>query len=141
MSRLAPSRLSAWMLALLGGALLLRALIPTGWMPVQTADGFVIELCSGRMPSGDSPQAQAARELLDAALAGTTQGHDDKPSSPHDQPCTFAGLALPWMTAADLTQPVPAPTPAEIRPITLVAAVGRGLPAPPPPSTGPPLRT
>jgi hypothetical protein len=128
------------MLALLGSTLLLRALIPTGWMPVQTASGFVIELCSGRMPAGDSPQAQAARELLDAALAGTTQRHDDRPSPPHDQPCTFAGLALPWMASAEPAQSVPAPEPAAIRPVALAAAVGRGLPAPPPPSTGPPLR-
>jgi hypothetical protein len=131
--------MSAWMLALLGGALLLRALIPAGWMPVQTADGLVIELCSGRMPGGDSPQAQAARDLLDAALAGTTQEHDDRPSSPHDQPCTFAGLALPWTAPAEPAQPVPAPERADIRPVALVAAVGRGLSAPPPPSTGPPL--
>lgn len=127
------------MLALLGGALLLRALIPAGWMPVRTAGGFVIELCSGRMPGGDSTQAQAARQLLDAALTRTGQSHDNTPSSSHDQPCTFAGLATPWTAPAALEPATPAPAPAEIRPATLAAAIGRGLPAPPPPSTGPPI--
>ncbi|MDQ8755634.1 hypothetical protein RCO27_05280 [Sphingosinicella sp. LHD-64] len=141
MSRLAPQRMGAWMLALLGGALFLRALIPAGWMPVRTTEGFVIELCSGRMPGGDSTQAQAARQLLDAALAGTEQDHDETPSSPNDQPCTFAGLALSWVAPDQPVGLIPAPGPADIRPIALVAAVGRGLPAPPPPSTGPPLRT
>lgn len=112
-------------IALLAVALFVRALVPTGWMPVATADGVRFELCAGQaMP----PQA------------GMHHGHKEggKPALP-DHPCAFAGLGLAADTApSPVVLPIPgfAPPPAAPRP--LAVAVGRGLAAPPPPATGPP---
>lgn len=140
LARLRHANLS--LLALIGAALLVRALVPAGWMPTRTADGLVIELCSGRTPGGDPQQLRAAQALLDAALAGTAQSQNEDhkgKSDTSDQPCVFAGLAHAAPPAAAPEPPMPAPQALAIRPLALLAAIGRGLPAPPPPATGPPL--
>lgn len=129
---------ASW-IALIGCALLLRALIPAGWMPIRTADGVLLELCSGRMPGGTPEQASAARALLDQALAGTADHRDPPDGAAKDQPCTFAGLAHAAPPPATVATPAPASPTVELPPPALAAAIGRGLPAPPPPSTGPPL--
>lgn len=125
-------------LALLGMALLLRALVPMGWMPAHAATGVAIELCSGRMPSASDPQLRAAQTLLDAALAGTADSKDHGGKS-KDQPCTFAGLTPVGGPPADIIDPSPAAMPSALIPALHPTAIGRGLPAPPPPSTGPPV--
>ena len=116
-------------MAILGAALLLRVLIPTGWMPAHAADGSIaITLCT---PGGISHAWVDAEGTL----------HDKQPhqKSGADQPCAFAGLAmtgdvpmaaigLPATPSADRADPV---LPSNV-------SVGRGLAAPPPPSTGPP---
>ena len=116
-------------LAILGAALLLRVLVPTGWMPAHGADGVTrITLCT---PNG------VAHAWVDADGAI----HDKKPheKSGADQPCAFTGLAM----AGDL--PAIAALPATIAPSAAApsiagarASIGHGLAAPPPPSTGPP---
>lgn len=116
-------------LAILGVALLLRVLIPTGWMPSHGADGVTrITLCTGM---------GAVDAWVDAA--GTV--HDKKPvdKGGADQPCAFAGLAM----LADVPDAAVEPPPVEYAAPSDSAfptsvAVGRGLAAPPPPSTGPP---
>lgn len=124
---------------LLGCALLLRAMIPAGWMP---AGGFGIDVCVDGTQDSESARFTAeAQRLFRQALAGTVPAHDrsdGKDGAGKSQPCAFAGLALPWIgaEAPRLIPPRPAP---EIAPPGLAAvAVGRGLAAPPPPSTGPP---
>lgn len=116
-------------LAILGAALLLRVLVPTGWMPAHGADGFThITLCT---PNG------VAHAWVDADGAI----HDKKPheKSGADQPCAFTGLAmagdLPAIAAllATIAPSAAAPSIAGAR-----ASIGHGLAAPPPPSTGPP---
>lgn len=132
---------NALLLALVGAALMARALVPAGWMPVRTASGLAIELCSGRTPGGDAQQVGAAQALLDAALAGTADraGHKGKSDS-SEQPCAFAGLAHAAAPPADIsTPPAPIADAPEVTPFALTAAIGRGLTAPPPPATGPPL--
>lgn len=133
---------NALLLALVGAALLARALIPAGWMPVGTAHGLTIELCSGRTPGGDTQQIGAAQALLDAAMAGTAGRADHKgKSDASEQPCAFAGLtqaAAP--PAATPALPAPVADAPEVPSFALVAAIGRGLTAPPPPATGPPLQ-
>lgn len=129
---------NALLLALVGAALMARALVPAGWMPVGTAHGLTIELCSGRTPGGDAQQLGAAQALLDAALAGTAD-HKGK-SDASEQPCAFAGLAhAAPPPAATPAPPAPLADAPEVPPFALVAAIGRGLTAPPPPATGPPL--
>ena len=122
----------AFALAVLACALALRLLVPQGWMPVSDAHGFRLTLCSGTGPM-DMPMA---------SMPGMAAQHD---KSGHDQPaaehsCPFANLALalaePVVPA--LTSPTVFTVEA-IDPRPLAVTIGRGLAAPPPPSTGPPL--
>lgn len=119
--------LALWILA---GALMLRILVPTGWMPVIGADGMTrITLCSGE-----------GRVVAWVDRSGEVHKQGTPKSDPrHDQPCAFSGLAL---ALADAPPPIIAtrhPAPID-RPAIFPASVsiGRGLPAPPPPATGPP---
>lgn len=119
----------AALLLLLACALFARLAAPSGWMPA--ADGAGLMLCPEAGP---------------VVQAGTMHhtGHG-KPAKPDHQggerqPCAFAGLSL----AADappvatvLLTPFFQPEAPPQRPIAV--AVGRGLAAPPPPATGPPL--
>ncbi len=137
-----PYLANAMLCALISATLLLRAFVPAGWMPAQAADGWAIELCAGMAPGASPRGAEAARELFEAALAGTAQpaGDDDDRHDPGDQPpCTFASLTPFTPPPLAATPIAPVATQASIQPLALVAAIGRGLPAPPPPATGPPL--
>jgi hypothetical protein len=118
------------LLMLLACALLLK--LPAGWMPEAHAGTVSIGWCNAV-----SPDAQAeAKALLQKAL-------DDRPAPKHqssaDQPCSFAAAAQP------MTAPNPLPELAPVAPedplfvAPLAALPGRGLAAPPPLSTGPPL--
>lgn len=110
--------------------LMLRVLVPAGWMPGMAADGMIrIELCSGA-------------GTVTAWMDRDGRVHGEKPggtASGMDQPCAFSGLALPFTGGEPgVTLRVP-PLPSQ--PLLLPAlalAVGRGLAAPPPPPTGPP---
>ncbi|WP_336965858.1 hypothetical protein [Sphingobium aquiterrae] len=115
-------------LMLVALALMMRALVPAGWMPAS-GKGVAITLCTG----------------MGAVSAWVDEGgivHKGKPLSgtPADHPCAFAGIGI----AADLPSALPAmalaPLPAAILPALRATAigVGRGLAAPPPPPTGPP---
>ncbi len=116
-------------LLLLACALLFK--VPAGWMPQASAAGITLGWCSG---TGHAVPAEA-KALLTKALDGT-----EKPAKPApDQPCAFAAAAQPF-AAADpvpaLLSPAAPETPA-FAPLALIP--GRGLAAPPPRSTGPPL--
>ena len=115
-------------LALFALALLLRAMIPAGFMPVA-GKGFAIELCTG---------VGAVSAWVD------DQGnvHKGKPGdSKPEHPCAFANLsaALDLPTLGEsLTVPSLA-TSALLGAGMAAVAIGRGLAAPPPPPTGPPF--
>ncbi len=113
--------------ALIVAAMMLRALVPAGWMPVPTPHGIALTLCTGAGPVTVGPM---------------TAGHDrDTAPAPrgHDMPCGFAahaatppgqalvihGPALVWLA-------LPPGEPAPYR------HIGAGLGAPPRPATGPP---
>lgn len=119
------------LLALFACAMLARALVPTGWMPIADAQGFRIVPCSGTGPVVAAPMAHA--------MAGMHHGKDaDHGSSGADHPCAFAGVT-PAIDAPMLA----APSPLVVRragatPTRTLVSVGRGLAAPPPPQTGPP---
>ena len=129
--------LSAPFALLLGCALLLRVLVPAGWMPAA-GGGLRIALCAdGGAMAGFAREAQLRFDQAVAGAAGHRSG--DRGDDPRkDQPCAFSGLALAWTQpdAFGLLPPAPAPATTPIR--ALVASVGQGLAAPPPPSTGPP---
>ncbi|RXD05153.1 hypothetical protein EQZ23_08545 [Sphingomonas sp. UV9] len=127
-----------WLLLLFACAMLVRALIPTGWMPITDAQGFHIVLCSGTGPAmlSTGPSAKAP---MNHAMAGM---HHEKSSDHHSQgpehPCAFAGVT-PAIDAPTLAAPLPLvrirATPALAR---ALVTIGHGLAAPPPPQTGPP---
>ena len=123
----------AYVLAMIACALLMRMVVPQGWMPVHGANGWTITICSGtgpmRMTMSDGP----------GMSKGMHHQSDGKDQGSADHPCAFASFAL----ALDLPPPpavlLPAPIVETWRAGTVLAvAIGRGLAAPPPPSTGPP---
>lgn len=119
-------------LALFASALLLRMLVPAGWMPAAGGDLRIV-ICTGMGAAEAPPEALKAM----AAYAGHKSPDHDGKSSP-DHPCSFFGLALAMALAAT-PAPLEAPKPAQaFEPPALTVAIGRGLAAPPPPSTGPP---
>lgn len=122
---------------LVASALLLRALVPAGWMP---APGLAIQVCADGS-SGVTAQgfAAEAQRVFDAALAGHEGDRDaDRPGK--DQPCAFAGLAMAWTGADTPELPEPLLFLMDVVPAApAYVAIGQGLAAPPPPATGPPL--
>ncbi len=121
---LRPSRL--WLsLALM--LLVLRALVPAGWMPAQQR-GQWITICSGAGVTMAWVGADGKIDKNHVPAKTEKAGH-----------CAFAGLGI----AADLSvqqAEILAPVfSAPLIPAAITAvAIGRGLAAPPPPKTGPP---
>ena len=113
-------------------ALLARIAVPTGWMPAQDDDGIVrITLCTGY----GLQQAWIDSE-------GTLHRGDpaDGDGSDSQQHCPFTASALPF--ALGNAPPLPiVPLALEAMPTipSVATTPGRGLAAPPPPQTGPPL--
>ena len=112
-------------------ALVMRVMIPGGFMMAATPTGaFAMVICSadpGRTMSVDWADAEGKQKPSDAQS--------------HDSPCVFAGHGL---ADAPPLSPVIQPetrfvaTPQPVRPAKALIP-GRGLAAPPPPSTGPPV--
>ncbi|WP_231621642.1 DUF2946 family protein [Sphingomonas sp. 37zxx] len=71
--------------ALFALALALRVVVPSGFMPVQTAQGIVVTICDG-MASGKTMVIDLQRS-----------DDSEHPSDHHKQPapCAFAGLSAP----------------------------------------------
>ncbi|RYE03561.1 MAG: hypothetical protein EOP61_04115 [Sphingomonadales bacterium] len=117
-------------LLLLACALLLK--FPAGWMPEARAGGISMGWCNAV-----SPEAQSeGKALLEKALADRSS---PKQKHASDQPCTFAAAAQPLAAADPQPELAPVATPAPVFVAALAAMPGRGLAAPPPLSTGPPL--
>lgn len=120
--------LALWILAT---ALMLRILVPTGWMPMVGADGMTrITLCTGE-----------GRVVAWVDRSGDVHKQGTPKSDPrHDQPCAFSGLAL---AVADAPPPTIVASHAILADqpdsFPAIISIGRGLSAPPPPATGPPI--
>ncbi len=117
------------MLALLVLTLAVRVIVPSGFMPTTDANGMVrISMCSGMGPQT-------------AWLDKSGHIHKDAPrKDQHDpQPCGFGalslGVAVPKAATIVALAPHVAP---EMVLSSATVTIGRGLAAPPPPSTGPP---
>ena len=124
------ARHPAVLVALLLCTLLLRGLVPAGFMP-SVADGRVgLVMCAGTMPV--TPDAHTGN-----ATAGHHGPRDDHPQP--EQPCAYAGIQLPALASAVVVVPLLAMPLARDPP----AALGR-TPAPAqqshlrPPLRGPP---
>lgn len=139
--RAAANKMAMWARAALGLALIalaLRVLVPSGFM-VPAADqgvGFPIVLCT----------AQGVQTVV-VDQEGQLASPDPRPSgdhSPASQPhhsCAFAGVAQALGAPQSLHIGLAGWTFAEHAfAAGTPAAPGRGLAAPPPPQTGPPLQ-
>ncbi|MDO6416273.1 hypothetical protein Q4F19_17945 [Sphingomonas sp. BIUV-7] len=115
---------------LAGLALLLRILIPSGWMPAGDRIGLVP--CFGvATATTHGPMAHHPAPHHD--------GHDT--SDKGDRPCAFVGFACALAEpdgAIGALLPVLL-SPAMIAAASSAASIGAGLAAPPPPPTGPPV--
>lgn len=80
--------LAAWLIA---AALLMKVLVPAGYMPVVSAGSITIELCSGFGP-----------EKMMMAMPGMDDHHGQQDhSGKGDMPCGFSGHAPPSLSTAD----------------------------------------
>ncbi|WP_375382531.1 hypothetical protein [uncultured Sphingomonas sp.] len=134
--RLTPAH-RALLLLLVALAMAVRAAVPAGWMPMTGADGATrLVLCPG-----SGPVAGGGAMPGMAMVATSLDGHHDPAAPAADHDCPFGVTAL----AVDLAVPLVAPLGVGIVATTVAAPSpallpgrGRGLAAPPPPSTGPP---
>lgn len=126
MNRARHSRLSLGLLLVAAG-LVLRALLPTGWMPVPHEAGLRIALCT-----------DAGERFVLIGPDGRITTDPAAPAQPRD-PCPF-GLAAAH--PADLPVPPALPLPPADPATPIVAALPAAAPAPwpsiRPPATGPP---
>jgi hypothetical protein len=131
--------------ALIALALMTKALVPAGWMPFFDNGTIALRLCGGWTPQPTTqPAAQAERGMSMEHEASASAHHDrnDEEHQSSDQPCSFAAAGLAWaaLDSAGTAEP-PLQGSTMARSFPRAVAVGRGLAAPPPPSTGPPLLT
>uniref|UniRef100_UPI0035CC1869 DUF2946 family protein n=1 Tax=uncultured Sphingomonas sp. TaxID=158754 RepID=UPI0035CC1869 len=79
---------AAW---LIFAALLMKVVVPVGYMPVMTGSSITIELCSGFGP-----------EKMMAAMPGMGDHHGSQDhSGKGDMPCGFGGHAPPALSTVD----------------------------------------
>lgn len=112
-------------------ALLLRALVPAGFMIGTAASGApALVLCPGADPA---PVVHAM------TMHGAMPAHHHDPATHREAPCPFGALAAPALPPAPpvVAQP-PAPMAQHVAPPQLVTGAVPALASPPPPATGPP---
>jgi hypothetical protein len=80
-----------WLCALLLGAtLIVKALVPAGFMPVASNGVILVQLCSGQGP-----------QTIVLELPGKTGEHDHGEHKKAEAPCAFSGLSSPTLAATD----------------------------------------
>jgi hypothetical protein len=128
-TRCASNRRLIW-LALLVVALLGRGLAPEGWMTAANAAGGIeVTWCDGQGPM----------PVMIMAADGTLHKKVPAKSPVGDHPCAFAGMAVADTAPSLVAVMLPAALRNDVPPTNKQDATpGRGLAAPPPPSTGPP---
>lgn len=122
---------------LLGIALIVKLLVPVGWMPAFDGHRVTLEMCGGYGPVSP-PMAMAMKDAADA-LSGPHSDRQKHGKAGANQLCGFAALsfALGGPVAPTIQHPR-----ARTEPTTFavrIVSIGRGLAAPPPPATGPPI--
>ncbi|MBW7945631.1 MAG: hypothetical protein H3C60_04140 [Sphingomonadaceae bacterium] len=104
-----------------------RILVPSGYMPVATADGVVVTLCTGNGP---------VEVLLDLEGGHVPTKHD----SGMDAPCAFAGMGAGALAAAPVLAVLVAIDAGRTFSRAVADLTVHRLAAPPPPAIGPPAR-
>jgi hypothetical protein len=127
---------AAWLVAL---ALLVRLIVPAGYMPMAGRAG--LEICAGQTPGVsvlvDMPSMPGMQHTM---MPMHGKNHGKAMPGDHDHDCGFAAAVggtadLPVLILPAMLAPVALPA-AFVR--TFVVRPGLGLAAPPPPKTGPP---
>ncbi|QTD56682.1 DUF2946 family protein [Parasphingorhabdus cellanae] len=81
-------------------AILLTALVPQGFMPAQTANGFSIQLCSGH----ENSKLAITSEHPDYAMLAMVYGGPEQPESPAPESespiCTYAAASSASLLAS-----------------------------------------
>lgn len=125
-------------LVLVALALFMRVVVPAGYMAAPTgAGGSAIVICTGQ--GAFSLTLDADGRAHKTPLDDDGKSHSSDPRTDH--PCAFSGAATPVGAAALTLTDAPRLT---YRPVALALPAhqrpGLGLAAPPPPTTGPPVR-
>lgn len=148
-TRLLTGTRQTLLLAALLCVLLARVMVPAGWMPMPGKDGgIVLAPCSGmgavRMPEhlsgGDMAGMDMSSAHADPSHHAAAAGKDEPrhTDTAGDHPCSGAGVSVALVLPPFDLKPAPRGHAfVAVRP-QAGAAIGRGLAAPPPPSTGPP---
>ncbi len=97
---LRQNALAAWVV--IAVALLMKAVVPAGFMPAMTAAGMTVVPCSG-MTTVSTP-ALAMPGMVHHAMPAHPTGQEQAPAKP-DAPCAFAGLTTPGLGGADMVLP------------------------------------
>lgn len=129
-------RASAFALVLVCMAMAMRVLIPQGYMvaPNSLSGSFPIVLCTSQ-----GPQTVNLGETDPVVRSPSDVPADDSGGQPREHPCAFSGLG--GDLAVEVQMIVALADWDWVRQSILFetrATPGRGLAAPPPPSTGPP---
>ncbi len=108
-------------------ALVVRMIVPTGFMPTTTPAGIVISMCTGM---------GAVKTFLPIEQDGDKSDRQ----TPADGPCIYAGGAGGGLPDADVVVPAPmvAPNLHQVVPYAFADIATARLAAPPPPAIGPP---
>ena len=77
-----------WAATLFGLALLLKALMPAGYMTVSSGKSITVEICSGTGPAA-------------LTLHIPSGGNDKSGKTSAERPCAFAGLGAQALAAVD----------------------------------------
>lgn len=94
--------LAAW--AVIAGALLMKAIVPAGFMPVMTANGMAMVWCPG-MTSAAPERAAMASTTMPGMMHHAIPAHPrqgEQAPAKADVPCAFAGLTAPSLGGADI---------------------------------------
>ena len=115
--------------ALILAALLLRFMVPAGFMVGTAASGApALIICPG---------VEAPIHVMAMHGPGHVPAHD--PAAHREAPCPFGAIAAPALPPAPPLFAPPPGAPEQARTLPpLVAAAAPALAAPPPPATGPP---
>ncbi|WP_353464507.1 DUF2946 family protein [Sphingomonas faeni] len=84
-------QLAAWVVAC---ALVMKILVPAGFMPVVSGGGVTIEICGGKAPA----QTVVAPMM---AMPGMAHHSGKSDHQEREMPCAFSGLTAPSLAAVD----------------------------------------
>ena len=79
--------LAVW---LAGAALMMKVLVPAGFMPTVSSGAILVQLCSGQ-----------GLQTAMLEIPGQSGDHDPADHTQAEMPCAFSGLSSPALAAAD----------------------------------------